>query len=212
MIFLFETGLLGARPADTHMDSTVKLDGEHGELFSDVGRYRRLVRKLIYLIVTCPDITYVVGVVSQYMHAPRQPHYEAIYRILRYLKSAPRRGLLYKPSASLFVVGFSDADWAGSCSDRRSTSGYCTFVGGNLVTWHSKKQNVVARSSAEAKYCAMTHTASKMLWVCSLLHDLGIDVPTPMEMFCDNQTAIFITNNLVFHERTKHIEVDCHFI
>ena len=106
---LSETGLLGARPADTPMDSTVKLDGEHGELFSDVGRYRRLVGKLIYLTVTRPDITYAVGVVSQYMHAPHQPHYEAIYRILRYLKGAPGRGLLYKPSASLFVTGFSDA-------------------------------------------------------------------------------------------------------
>jgi hypothetical protein len=107
---LSETGLLGARPADTPMDSTVKLDGEHGELFSDVGQYRRLVWKLIYLTVTRPDITFVVGVVSQYMHAPRQPHYEAIYRILRYLKGAPGRGLLYKPSASLSVTGFSDAD------------------------------------------------------------------------------------------------------
>jgi hypothetical protein len=93
-----------------------------------------MVRKLIYLIVTCPDITYAVGVVSQYMHAPRQPNYEAIYRILRYSKGASRRGLLYKPSASLFVASFSDADWAGSRSDRRSTSSYCTFVGGNLVT------------------------------------------------------------------------------
>ena len=130
-----------------------------------------MVGKLIYLIVTCPDITYTVGVVSQYMHAPRQPHYEAIYHILRYLKGAPRQGLLYKPFAFLSVTGFSDADWAGSRSDRRSTFGYCTFVGGNLVTWRSKKQNVVARSSAEVEYRAMAHTASEMLWVCSLLRD-----------------------------------------
>ena len=86
---LSETGLLGACPADTLMDSTVKLDGEHGELFSDVGRYRRLVGKLIYFTITLPDITYAVGVVSQYMLALRQPHYEAIYRILHYLKGAP---------------------------------------------------------------------------------------------------------------------------
>ena len=146
------------------------------------------------------------------MHAPRQPHYEAIYHILRYLKGAPRQGLLYKPSAFLSVTGFSDADWAGNRSDWRSTFGYCTFVGGNLVTWRSKKQNVVARFSAEVEYRAMAHTASEMLWVCSLLRDQGIDVPTPMQMFYDNQAAIFIANNLVFHERTKHIEVDCHFI
>ena len=146
------------------------------------------------------------------MHAPCHPHYVAIYRILHYLKGAPSRGLLYKPCASLFVTDFSDADWAGCHSDRRSTSGYCTFVGGNLVTWRSKKQNVVPRSSAEAEYCVMAHTASEMLWVRSLLRDLGIDVSTPMQMFCNNQATIFIANNPVFHERTKHIEVDCHFI
>jgi hypothetical protein len=134
-----ETSLLGAHPADTLMDSTVKLDGEQGELFSDVGRYRHSVGKLIYLTVTCPDITYAVGVVSQYTHASRQPHYAAIYCILRYLKGAPGRGLLYKPCAFLFVIGFSDADWASFRSDRQSTSGYCTFIGGNLVTWRSKK-------------------------------------------------------------------------
>jgi hypothetical protein len=111
---LSKTGLLGARPADTPMDSTVKLDGDHGELFSDVGQYCRLVGKLIYLTITRPDITYAVGVVSQYMHAPRQPHYQAIYHILRYLKGAPGRGLLYKLSTSLSVTGFSDADWAGN--------------------------------------------------------------------------------------------------
>ena len=110
------------------------------------------------------------------------------------------------------MTGFSDADWVGSRSDRRSTSDYCTFVGSNLVTERSKKQNVVACSSAKAEYHAMAHTASEMLWVCSLFRDLGIDVPTLMQMFCDNQAAIFIANNPVFHEHTKHIKVDCHFI
>ena len=209
---LTETGLLGTRPSDTPMDSSVKLDGDTGDFFPDIGRYRRLVGKLIYLTVTRPDITYAVGVVSQFMHAPRQPHFVAVCRILQYLKRAPGRGLLFRPSSSLSVTGFSDADWAGNKTDRRSTSGYCTFVGGNLVTWRSKKQTVVARSSAEAEYRAMAHTASEMLWVQFLLQDFGFSVSTPMRMFCDNQAAIFIANNPVFHERTKHIEVDCHFI
>ena len=194
------------------MDSTVKLDIDSGDPFLDVHRYRRLVGKLIYLTVTRPDITYAVGLVNQFMHAPRAPHFEAMCRILRYLKGAPGRGLLYRSSSTLSITGFSDADWAGSRSDRRSTSGYCTFVGGNLVTWRSKKQHVVARSSAEAEYRAMAHTASEMLWVQSLLCDMGVSIPGPMDMYCDNQAAIFIANNPVFHERTKHIEVDCHFI
>lgn len=212
LYFLLETGLLGSRPANTPMDSTVKLDGEQGDLFADVGRYRRLIGKSIYLTVTRPDITYAVSVVSQFMHAPRQPHFDAMCRILRYLKGAPGQGLLYKSSSSLTVTGFSDANWAGSRTDRWSTSGYCTFVGGNLVTQRSKKQAVVARSSAEAEYRAMAHTTSELLWVRSLLYDMGIVVPAPMAMYCDNQAAIFIANNPVFHERTKHIEVNCHFI
>ena len=209
---LSETGLLGARPVDTPMDSTVKLDGEHGELFSDVGRYCRLVGKLIYLTITRPDITYAVGVVSQYMQAPHQPHYQAIYRILRYLKGAPGRGLLYKPSASLSVTGFSDADWAGNVLISGPLLAIVPLLVVILLPGTVKKYNVVARSSAEAEYRAMAHTASEILWVCSLLRDLGIDVPTSMQMFCDNQAAIFIANNPIFHERTKHIEVDCHFI
>ena len=108
------------------------------------------------------------------------------------------------------MTGFSNDDWAGSHSDRQYTSGYCTFVSGNLVTWHSKKQNVVACSSAKAKYRAMAHTNPKMLWVQSLLRDLGGVIP--MQMCCDNQAAIFIANNPMFHERTKHSGVHCHFI
>uniref|UniRef100_A0A5B6ZAR0 Copia protein n=1 Tax=Davidia involucrata TaxID=16924 RepID=A0A5B6ZAR0_DAVIN len=110
------------------------------------------------------------------------------------------------------LLVFFGADWTGNRSNRRSTSGYCTFVGDNLVTWRNKKQNVVARSSVEAEYRAMAHTACELLWVRSLLHDMEINVPIPMPMYCDNQAAIFIASNPVFHERTKHIEVDCHFI
>ena len=118
---------------------------------------------------------------------------------------------MYKPSQKLTVEGFDDADWAGSRSERRSTSGYCIFVGGNLVTWRSKKQTIVVVSSAEAEYRAMAHTASEMMWVRSLLHEMWVMVPILMKMHCDNQSAIFITSNPVLHERTKHIEVNCHF-
>jgi len=107
--------------------------------------------------------------------------------------------------------GYSDADWAGSF-DRKSTTGFCTFVGGNLVTWKSKKQNVVARSSAEAEYRAMASTACELTWIKHLLKEIGIACDQPMKMYCDNNSARHIASNPVFHERTKHIEVDCHFI
>ena len=108
------------------------------------------------------------------------------------------------------IVGYCDADWAGDRVDRRSTTGYCTFIGGNLVTWKSKKQKVVSCSSAEAEYRAMRKLTSELIWIKGLLKDLGIEVTTPITMHCDNQAAIHIASNSVFHERTKHIEVDCH--
>ena len=104
----------------------------------------------------------MVGVISQFMQAPKQPHWEALFHILRYLKGAPGESLLHKPSHKLKVESFSDADWAGSCSGRRSTSGYYTFISGNLVTLRSKKQTVMTLSSAKAEYHAMAHTASEM--------------------------------------------------
>ena len=145
------------------------------------------------------------------MHALITPYLEAINRILRYLKRTPGKGILMKNNNSNDLCGYSDADWAGSF-DRKSTTGFCTFVGGNLVTWKSKKQNVVARSSAEAEYRAMASTASELTWIKQLLADMEIKIQEPIKMFCDNQAARHIASNPVFHERTKHIEVDCHFI
>ncbi|GAV89139.1 hypothetical protein CFOL_v3_32558 [Cephalotus follicularis] len=168
-----------------------------------------LIGKLIYLItVTRPDISFAVGVLSQFMQAPQKAHWDAAIRILRYLKSAPGKGLIYRPNRHMDLVAYSDADWAGSASDRRSTTGYCTFVGGNLVSWRSKKQTTVARSSDEAKYRAM----AELMWLRSLLLKMGLLVSKPMKMFCYNQAAIYIASNPVYHERTKHIEVDCHFV
>jgi hypothetical protein len=109
------------------------------------------------------------------------------------------------------IYDYSDADWAGSY-DRKSTTGYCTFVGGNLVTWKSKKQNIIVRSSAETEYRAMASTTSELIWIKQLLVELGIYTREPMKMYFDNQTARHIASNPVFHKQTKHIEVDCHFI
>ena len=116
-----------------------------------------------------------------------------------------------KNNKSNNVCGYSDADWAESF-DRKSTTGYCTFVGGNLVTWKSKKQNVVARSSAEAEYRAMASTVSELTWIKQVLKDLHITIEEPIKVFCDNNSARHIASNPAFHERTKHIEVDYHYI
>lgn len=107
---------------------------------------------------------------------------------------------------------YADADWAGDPSDRKSTSGYCVFLGDSLVSWKSKKQSVIARSTAEAEYRAMAHATSEVVWLRWLLSDMGVSLSSSTPLYCDNKSAIQIAHNSVFHERTKHIEIDCHFV
>jgi len=159
---LKETDKLGTKPAHTPMETNNKLGPEQDEPLSNMGQYQKLVGKLIYLTVTRSDISFAVSMVSQFMHASRTSHLEVIDRILRYLKDTPGQEIWMKKNGTNDVVDFSNANWAGSC-DMKSTIGFCTFVGGNLVTWKRKKQNVIARFSAEAKYRAMTSTASKLI-------------------------------------------------
>ena len=189
-----------------------KLVPGQGESFGDPGRYRRLVGKLNYLTITRPDISFPVSVVSQFLQSPCDSHWDAVIRILRYIKSTPGQGVLYENRGHTQVIGYTDADWAGSPTDRRSTSGYCVFIGGNLISWKSKKQHVVARSSAEAEYRAMALATCELIWLRHLLQELRFGKDEQMKLIRDNQAALHIASNPVFHERTKHIEVDCHFI
>ncbi|XP_028090684.1 uncharacterized protein LOC114290875 [Camellia sinensis] len=129
-----QTGMLGGRPCETPLESSQKLSGDQEGDPADRGRYQRLVEKLIYLSHSRSDIVIAVSMVNQFMHASRTSHLEAVMRILRYLKSSLGNGLYFSKHGHLSVEAFIDADWAGSVTDRRSTSGYCTFVGGNLVT------------------------------------------------------------------------------
>ncbi|MFV0960702.1 Ty1/Copia family ribonuclease HI, partial [Klebsiella pneumoniae] len=179
---------------------------------TDKHTYQRIVGRLIYLTATRPDISYAVNIVSRFMQNPRVPHMNAVTRILRYIKGTLGQGLWLKKHQSLDIVGFADADWAGDIVDRKSTSGYCIFVGGNLTGWKSKKQRVISKSSAEAEYRAMADCVSELTWTKMLLGELGCNINIPSNMFCDNTAAIYIASNPVFHERTKHIEIDCHFI
>ncbi|KAM1116742.1 hypothetical protein ACFX1X_007342 [Malus domestica] len=171
-----------------------------------------MVGKLIYLTITRPDISYSVSLASQFMHSSTLVHWEIVKRILRYLKGSVGRGLIMKNNGSNHILAYTDADWAGNALDRKSTIGFCTFVGGNLITSKSKKQTIIARSSAEAEYRAMTATACELIWLKGLLSELRFTSMAHMSLYCDNQAAMHIASNPVFHERTKHIEVDCHYI
>ncbi|XP_074336033.1 secreted RxLR effector protein 161-like [Apium graveolens] len=203
--------MLGCRIAPTPIEQNYKLCSESGDPV-DKKRYQRLVGRLIYLCHTRTDITYAVSIVSRYMHDPRMEHWEATLRILRYLKGCPGKGLWFRANGNTEVEGYCDADWASSLDDMRSTSGYFVFVGGSLVSWRSKKQAVVARSTAEAEYRAMALSLCEMIWIRKLLVKLRLFKRVPMKLWCDNKLAINIAKNPVQHDRTKHIEIDRFFI
>ncbi|KAG7536932.1 Integrase catalytic core [Arabidopsis suecica] len=210
---LNETGYKDAKPAKTPLEEGYKVDrkGEkEDEKFNDTPLYRKLVGKLIYLTNTRPDICFAVNQVSQHMQAPTVYHWSMVERILRYLKGSSGQGIWMGKNSNTELVGYCDADYAGDRMDRRSTTGYCTFLGGNLVTWKTKKQKVVSCSSAESEYRAMKQLTNELTWLKALLKDLRVEQDTPITMHCDNKAAIYIASNSVFHERTKHIEVDCH--
>ena len=208
---LGETGMLGCEPIKSPIEQNHGLEECPDQTPVNKERYQRLVGRLIYLSHTRPDIAYAVSVVSRFMHNPSKQHMDAVVRILRYLKSAPGKGLLFSKHGNTDILGYSDSDWAGK-GDRRSTSGYLTFVGGNLVTWKSKKQKVVSLSSAEAEYRAMVKGICELLWLKRLMGELGFSSEKPMKLFCDNQSAIKIAENPVQHDRTKHVEIDRNFI
>ncbi|KAD2804205.1 hypothetical protein E3N88_37582 [Mikania micrantha] len=204
--------MLECRPADTPMVVNHQLHMEQDAKLADKEKYQRLVGKLIYLSHTRPDIAYAVGVVSQFMHQPQVSHMEAVWRIIRYLKGTAGHGILFKTNGHLEIQGYTDADWAGSKDNRRSTAGYFTMVGGNLVTWRSKKQKVVALSSAEAEFRGIARGMAEVLWLKKLLTEIGFPPDKAIKVMCDNKAAIQISENPVQHDRTKHVEVDRHFI
>ncbi|KAL0393486.1 UNVERIFIED_CONTAM: Retrovirus-related Pol polyprotein from transposon RE1 [Sesamum latifolium] len=137
---LNETGMTACSPASTPMEENLKLSMHPSQVPTNKERYQRLVGRLMYLAHTRPDLAYSLSVVSQFMHSPSEEHINAITRILRYLKSSPGKGIMFTKGNNLNISAYTDADWAGSVEDRRSTSGYFTFVGENLVTWRSKNK------------------------------------------------------------------------
>lgn len=207
-----EVGMLGCKPAGFPLDQRHQLDNETGLLLPDPGRYRRLVGRLVYLASTRPDLAFSIHVLTQYMQTPRTEHWEAAIHVIRYLKGSIGQGIMLRAASPIHVTGWSDSDWAGCSASRRSVTGWIAQIGTSIVSWKSQKQDTVSLSSTEAEYRAMTEILKELLWIKGLLLDFGINHTEPMTLRCDNQSAIYLSSNPVFHERTKHVEAECHFI
>ncbi|KAL5854235.1 hypothetical protein ACOSQ4_004037 [Xanthoceras sorbifolium] len=200
------------KPCSTPLCSNTKLSRFGGSLFSDVTLYRSTIGALQYLTNTRPDISFTANKLSQYLAASTETHWKACKRLLRYLKGIASFGLLFKPATEMHLAVYSDADWDSCVDDSKSTSGCCVFLDGNLINWSSKKQTVVAHSSTEAEYRALAQACAEVLWVQSLFSELGLTVPSCAIIWCDNTSAASLAHNTVFHARTKHREIDVHFI
>ncbi|XP_050217253.1 uncharacterized mitochondrial protein AtMg00810-like [Mercurialis annua] len=209
---LKDTGFTDSKPVPTPMINSRKLSKSDGVPISDIHHYRQLVGKLLYLCTTRPDIQFAIQQLSQFMDCPTDIHLKAVYRVLRYIKSSPGRGVFFSATSSLQLQGFTDSDWAACMDTRKSVSGYCVFLGESLVSWKSKKQTTVSRSSSEAEYRALATLTCELQWLLYLLKDLSQPHSQAALIFCDSQSALQLAHNPVFHERTKHIEIDCHVV
>ncbi|XP_074303187.1 uncharacterized protein LOC141637580 [Silene latifolia] len=209
---LSRASMSSCNPTTTPVDVGSKLSATAGPLISDPSLYRSLAGALQYLTITRPDIAYAVQQVCLFMHAPREPHLHFLKRLLRYVKGTLAYGLTISKSKSIAITAYSDADWGGCPDSRRSTSGYCVFLGDNLVSWSSKRQPTISRSSVEAEYRGVANAVAETCWLRNLLFELHVPILRATLVYCDNISAVYLAGNPVQHQRTKHIELDIHFV
>ena len=212
MEILDRAGMLNCKPISTPVDTLAKLSTDNGRLFHDPSLYRSLAGALQYLTLTRPDLSYAMQQCCLFMHAPRDAHYQLVKRVLRYVRGTTRLGLQFYRNSGNDLTVYTDADWAGCPDTRKSTSGFAVYLGSNLVSWSSKRQNTVSRSSAEAEYRAVANAVAECCWLRQLLGELRALVPKATVVFYDNISLVYMAGNPVHHRRTKHIELDIHFV
>jgi len=180
---------------------------ENGKDYDQTG-FRGLLASLLYLTASRPNIMFSVCLCARFQAQPKESHYMAAKRILKYLKGTIDVGIWYPCEVSLNLIGYSDSDFVGCKIDRKSISGTSHILGSSLISWHSKKQACVALSIAKAKYIAAGSCCAQSLWIQQQLSDFGINL-SKISLFCDNTSAMNLTKNPIQHSRTKHIEI-CH--
>eukprot|EP00253_Pinus_taeda_P024424 PITA_24424 len=174
--------------------------------------YRQLIGSLMYLVNTRPNICYAVNTLSQFMVEPKRVHWATTKYVLRYIQGRIEHGLLYSQGNDIRLSGFTDADWVGSSVDRKSTIGYCFNIGSGMTSWCSRKQKSMALSSVEAEYMAVSTSSCEAIWLRKLLVNLFRSRMDATRILCDNQSCIKLSENPIFHDRSKHIDIRCHFI
>ena len=189
-----------------------KISRDDGDKLEEPAVFRSLVGSLLYLTATRPDLMFPAGLLSRFMSSPSNVHMGIAKRVLKYIRGTTDLGIWYMKTGGVNLNGFADSDWAGSIDDMKSTSGYVFTIGTGAICWNAKKQEVVAQSTAEAEYISLAAAANQAVWLRKLLEDLGQKQDSPVDLFCDNKSAIAIAQNPVQHGRTKHINVKFHAI
>jgi hypothetical protein len=210
---LEKCGMADCNPSVVPMESRLKLSKKSTAPPADTTLYRSIVGSLRYLVHTRPDIAYAVGYVSRFMENPTTEHMSAVKHVLRYIAGTRSYGCHYgRKTTDPKLIGYSDSDMAGDVDDRKSTTGVLFFLGSSPITWQSQKQKVVALSSCEAEYVAATTAACQGVWLARLLGDMNKVAPGGVTLRIDNKSAISLSKNPVFHDRSKHIETRYHYI
>jgi hypothetical protein len=199
-----------SKPAPSPFQSRVKCVATCTTHEVDATLYHQLVGSLLHLTHSRPDISFIVGLVARYMQARHESHWKEAKRILRYVQGTVHFGIHYSSGGTPLLVGFTDSDWAGDPYDRKYTAGYVFNLGYGPVAWACKKQHAIDHSSAKAEYQATVNASQEALWLRQILSEFRFQHLTTL--WCDNQSAIKLTKDLVQHKRSKHIELDMHFI
>ncbi|XP_074327753.1 secreted RxLR effector protein 161-like [Apium graveolens] len=200
------------KPVSTPAEASIKLRIDSTRASVNPTLFKSLVGSLRYPIFTRPDIMYAVGLVSRYMEKPKQDHFMAAKRILRYIKGTLDNGLFYTHSQNSKLVGYSDSDYSGDLDDGKSTSGYAFHIGSAIFSWSSKKQQTVPLSTCEAEYIAAAACACQAIWLSYILGELNLAKEDPVTIYVDNKSAISLAKNPVSHSRSKHINIKYHFL